>query len=132
MVLAWMLNEDEDALFCDLAETYHLFDWAAVPIPTLARLASGLRDDSRIVMKLGGQHVPLERLLLAMVADNTAYTAWANTKAAHDNPENVPERIVPALLGIKTGGNRKAVQSFKTAEEFEAKLASLRSRNVGN
>lgn len=123
-----MLNADEDAVFCDLAETYHLFDWSAVSVPTLARLASGLRDDSRIMLKLGGQRVPIERLLLAMVADNTAYTAWANTKAAHDNPESVPERIVPIMLGKQTVGNRKAVQSFRTAEEFEAKLAKLRSQ----
>lgn len=123
-----MLNADEDAVFCDLAETYHLFDWSAVSIPTLARLASGLRDDSRIMLKLSGQRVPIERLLLAMVADNTAYTAWANTKAARDNPESVPERIVPIMLGKHTVSNRKAVQSFRTAEEFEAKLAKLRSQ----
>lgn len=123
-----MLNTDEDAVFCDLAETYHLFDWSAVSIPTLARLASGLRDDSRIMLKLSGQRVPIERLLLAMVADNTAYTAWANTKAARDNPESVPERIVPIMLGKHTVSNRKAVQSFRTAEEFEAKLAKLRSQ----
>lgn len=123
-----MLNADEDAVFCDLAETYHLFDWSAVSVPTLARLASGLRDDSRIMLKLGGQRVPIERLLLAMVADNTAYSAWANTKAAHDNPESVPERIVPIMLGKQTVSNRKAVQSFRTAEEFEAKLAKLRSQ----
>lgn len=123
-----MLNTDEDAVFCDLAETYHLFDWSVVSVPTLARLASGLRDDSRIMLKLSGQRVPIERLLLAMVADNTAYTAWANTKAAHDNPESVPERIVPIILGKKTVSNRKAVQSFRTAEEFEAKLAKLRSQ----
>lgn len=123
-----MLNADEDAVFCDLAETYRLFDWSAVSVPTLARLASGLRDDSRIMLKLGGQRVPIERLLLAMVADNTAYSAWANTRAAHDNPESVPERIVPIMLGRKTISNRKAVQSFRTAEEFEAKLAKLRSQ----
>lgn len=123
-----MLNTDEDAVFCDLAETYHLFDWSAVSIPTLARLASGLRDDSRIMLKLSGQRVPIEKLLLAMVADNTAYTAWANTKAARDNPESVPERIVPIMLGKHTVSNRKAVQSFRTAEEFEAKLAKLRSQ----
>lgn len=123
-----MLNADEDAVFCDLAETYHLFDWSAVSVPTLARLASGLRDDSRIMLKLSGQRVPIERLLLAMVADNTAYSAWANTKAAHDNPESVPERIVPIMLGKHTVSNHKAVQSFRTAEEFEAKLAKLRSQ----
>lgn len=132
MVLAWMMNADADALFCDIAETYHLFDWSSVPVTTLARLASGLRDNSRIVMKLSGAEVAFDKLLLAMIADNTGYTAWSNTQAAHDHPDKVPDKIVASLLGIKQKPSNKAVQSFRTAEEFEAKLASLRGRNVSN
>lgn len=127
-----MLNTDEDAVFCDIAETYHLFDWSTVSVTTLARLASGLRDSSRIMLKLGGQHVPIERLLMAMVADNTAYTAWSNTQGAHDHPDNPPERIVPVMLGMEQKKNSRTVQSFRTAEEFEAKLEKLRSGNVSN
>lgn len=127
-----MLNADEDAVFCDIAETYHLFDWSAVSVPTLARLASGLRDDSRIAMKLSGEKVPLKKLLLAMIADNTGYIAWANTQAAHDHPDQPPEKIVSAMLGIKSRSDHKTVKSFATVEEFEAKLAQLRSGYVSS
>lgn len=121
-----MLNADEDAVYCDIAETYHLFDWSQVSIQTLARLASGLRDESRIISRLSGQREPMTRLLLAMVADNTAYMAWVNTRAAQDHPDNPPERIVPVMLGMKQTRSSRAVQSFRTAEEFEAKLEKLR------
>lgn len=122
-----MLNTDEDALFCDIAETYHLFDWSAVSVQTLARLASGLRDDSRIVMKLSGMKVPMKRLLLAMIADNTSFVAWANTENAHNHPDSPPPKIVPAMLGIKKHENENSVQAFRSAEEFEKRLAELRS-----
>ena len=43
-----MLAADRDALICDLAETYHVLDLTALPVPLLATLAAGLRGDSRI------------------------------------------------------------------------------------
>ena len=54
-----MLSEDRDAVICDLAETYHILDYKAVPVQTLATLCAGLRDDSRIKMHLSGfNYVP--------------------------------------------------------------------------
>ena len=61
---------DEDALICDLAETYRIYDWKALPLVTVARCASGLRDDARIIMKLAGQTISSEKLMLAMITDN--------------------------------------------------------------
>lgn len=43
-----MIATDEDALICDLAETYHVFDYRGLPLKTAAALASGLRNDARI------------------------------------------------------------------------------------
>lgn len=43
-----MILTDEDALICDLAETYHVLDYRALPLKTAAALASGLRADARI------------------------------------------------------------------------------------
>ncbi|MBO7722484.1 MAG: hypothetical protein J6S27_01735 [Thermoguttaceae bacterium] len=31
-----MVREDETALICDLAETYHILDWRALPLRTAA------------------------------------------------------------------------------------------------
>jgi len=43
-----MIATDEDALVCDLAETYHVLDYRMLPLKTAAALASGLRSDARI------------------------------------------------------------------------------------
>ena len=38
-----MLNAGEDELVCDFAETYHILDLRALPVPLAATLAWGLR-----------------------------------------------------------------------------------------
>lgn len=61
MTLAVMLSEDEDAFICDMAETYHILDYRALPVTLLATLASGLRENSRIKMKMAGaNYIPPE------------------------------------------------------------------------
>lgn len=128
-----MLTTDEDALICDLAETYHIFDWTALPLVTVARLASGLRDDARIMMKLSGQKVSTEKLLLAMIADNTGFVAWSKTEAAEKHPGRPPERIAPILLGVaEPAANRNKVMSFSSPEAFEKALADIRSNANGS
>lgn len=69
LTLIWMLRTDRDALICDLAETYGIFDYRALPVPLLATLASGLREDSRIKMRLSGQTVTRTEMLLAAAVD---------------------------------------------------------------
>jgi hypothetical protein len=62
-----MLSTDRDALICDMAETYHVYDMRALPTKTVATLACGLREDSRIKLKMAGvdyypSFVPLMRI----------------------------------------------------------------------
>lgn len=60
-----MLSADRDALICDMAETYHIYDVRALPVKMLATLACGLRDDSRIKLKItGATHYPPFVLLM--------------------------------------------------------------------
>lgn len=47
-----MLATDRDALICDLAETYRVLDYRALPVELLATLAAGLRQDARIWQKI--------------------------------------------------------------------------------
>lgn len=60
---------DKDALICDLAETYHILDYRALPVPLLATLCSGLRDDSRIKMRLAGINEISNEVILINIAD---------------------------------------------------------------
>ena len=43
-----MIAIDEDALICDLAETYQIYDYRRLPVQTVAVFSLGLRDNSRI------------------------------------------------------------------------------------
>lgn len=70
MSLAVMLSTDEDLFICDMAETYHILDYRALPLKLVATLASGLREDSRIKMKLAGfNYIPAEVVLPRMADD---------------------------------------------------------------
>lgn len=113
-----MIRADETALICDLAETYGVMDWRALPLQTAAALSSGLRDDSRIKMKISGMPADRLTLLLAVMADRLGFLAWAKTKDA-EKGKNRPKSIVAALMH-KDEEPDKDFRTFRTPEEFEA------------
>lgn len=64
MTLAAMVSKYEDEFICDMAETYHVFDYEALPVDLLVVLACGLRDNSRTKLKISGvKHIPLELVI---------------------------------------------------------------------
>ena len=64
-----MIEADEDALICDLAETYGIFNYRSLPPRLVATLAAGLRDGSRIATVMTDMKVSITDTLLAIVAD---------------------------------------------------------------
>lgn len=118
-----MISLDRSALICDLAETYGILDWKAVPVATLALLAVGLRENSRIKMRLSGRNVPVEHLLLAATLDRISTLVWFQTEDG-EKGINRPKSMVDILQGDtqETGGD---VQSFETTEEFEQQWQSI-------
>lgn len=111
-----MVRLDEDALICDLAETYHIYNYRELPPLQVAIFACGLNDESRIKMKMLARRVPTDRLILAAIADHLAFIAWSKTKDAKDNI-NRPKRLVPVLLGESINDDND-VQAFDTVEDF--------------
>ena len=77
-----MLAVDRTALICDLAETYGILDYKVLPVETLAALSVGLRENSRIKMKLSGAKVKPDFLLLAAAVDRLSLLVWSKTKDA--------------------------------------------------
>lgn len=117
MILAGMIRTDETAMICDLAETYGVYDWRALPPKTAAALAAGLRDDSRIKMKISGMPVDRMTLLAAVIADRLTFLAWAQTKDGVKG-RNRPQSILARLMN--TGGEpKKDYNVYRTPEEFE-------------
>ena len=64
-----MLSNYPDELTCDMAETYGVFDIYRLPVRTLATLAVGLRDDSRVMMAKSGRLADDKTVMLSYIAD---------------------------------------------------------------
>ena len=111
-----MIIEDRDALLCDFAETYHIYDLRALPLRTMAALACGLRDDARIMMKIRRQTVSIDRMLSAAAVDRLALLAWQNTKDGQHN-RNRPRSVLDELMGKAETSNEKII-AFETGAEF--------------
>jgi len=120
-----MLRTDETALICDLAETYGVLDWRALPLKTAAALSAGLRDDSRIVMKISGRKVPNDTALLAAAVDRLSLLVWSKTKDA-EKGRNRPDSILQSLIGAgKEKKKDKGFTVFASVEDFEAARRQL-------
>jgi len=116
MTLAGMLAYDREALICDLAETYHILDYKSVPVEVLSILAAGLRDDSRIKVKMSGSKISLDRLLMARMVDSLALLVWSKTEDAQKG-RNKPKMITELLTAEP---KEEAVKTYSTPEEFES------------
>lgn len=114
-----MIDLDEDALICDLAETYHIYDYRSLPLQLVATLSAGLRDDSRIKLKAAGVPVSQDTLLLASIADRVEMFRCSFIKDAKQ-----PESFLRAFLGDEEKKNN-SVTAFNSAEEFDRRYAEL-------
>ena len=110
---------DEDALICDLAETYQVLDYRSLPVKLVATLSAGLRDDARIKLRAADSSVGLDTIILAAIADNLTMLRAGMDKKNKGKPFLFSE----ALRGEK---KKQKVRGFRTAEEFEAALKRIR------
>lgn len=116
-----MIATDEEALICDLAETYHIYDYKSLPLSRVAIFAVGLKGNSRIKMKMSGLKYPLDTLLLASVVDRLSMLVWQKTKDAVDG-RNLPESMLSRLLGTE---DNRDTEVFSTPEEFERRREEI-------
>ena len=117
MALARMIVTDEDALICDLAETYHIYDYRRLPVLTVAVFSLGLRPNSRIKMIMSGNRITLEESLLACAVDRLSILACQKTKDVSKGT-NMPQSILEKLLGIDERKSESDTQTFSSGEEF--------------
>ncbi|MCQ2087970.1 MAG: DUF5361 domain-containing protein [Bacilli bacterium] len=90
------MSLDEEAVICDFAEYYHIYDYKQLPLETVAILVYGLRDYSRIKMKISDTRLNVEQTLLATIADSLSFIAWSKTEDARRN-QNRPKSILQSL-----------------------------------
>lgn len=109
-----MRASDKDALLCDFAQYYHIYDLDALAPGYAAVLACGLPEDSRIMKKKAGTNAGLKELLLAAIVDNLR--CIKNGLAGTNDSQQ-------SLVSLLTGTPQKSETGqagFDTPEEFEA------------
>ena len=116
-----MIALDEDALLCDMAETYHIYNMYEMPALYIATLAKGLRENSRIVMAINGLKVDVKTLLLAHIADNSAINVWFQTEDGQKG-QNRP----PSMVKILTGKAEEKI-GFESGDDFDEEWRRLTS-----
>lgn len=114
-----MLRADRDKLVCDLAETYGVFDYQALPARTLAALAAGLREDSRSKMHLGGRKATRVETLLAAAVDGLNRISWLLSAVCPQEGER-PRSILRAILEDTEPENADGAVAFDSPEAYEA------------
>ena len=110
-----MIKIDKEALICDLAETYHIYDYKQLPLTTIAVFSVGLRNNSRIKMKMNNQPVDIDTLLLAGISDKVSTLLWWQTKDGQKGI-NRPESLVEVVTN--TQPKEKNVIAFNSGEDF--------------
>lgn len=116
-----MLDTDRTALICDLAETYGVYDMDALPVATLAALAAGLREDSRIIMKMTGATLSSTQMLLAGIMDGVNLLCWLNSS---DGQKGI-NRPVPVMEQLQGAAKKRDIAQFESGEDFETKRKQI-------
>lgn len=117
-----MVAAGEDDLTCDFAETYHIYDWRGLPADYAAVLAIGLRDNSRIKMRLSKTRISVDTMLSAIQADALQTLIWFKTKDGAKN-RNRPASILSALMGVDRHGSD--AETFASGEDFERRRKAI-------
>lgn len=113
MSLAGMICFDRPALECDMAETYGIYDLRSLPTKTIATLASGLRGDSRIRMKMRGETALRTDIAIAMIYDLLSEMLYAEGRM-----KQKPDSMVEALSGI-SNDKVSEYEGYDTVEAYE-------------
>lgn len=109
-----MIAFDEDAVICDLAETYNIYDYRSLPADLVATYVVGLRENSRIKTAMNGMKMPLDEYLMAAIFDAVNWLCYTHT--TNNTP---PQRILDILLERKEDKHNDDYIVFNSAEEFE-------------
>lgn len=116
-----MILTDEDALVCDFAQYYRIYDFRALPVTYAATLACGLEENSRIMRKLAGADYDLKTMLLISTVDILRLLWWAKTE---DGAKNI-NRPVSIFEKNKVHANEETV-AFETGEDLLKELQKRR------
>lgn len=120
-----MIAIDEDALICDLAETYQIYNYRSLPCRLVATFSCGLRENARIKLKINKMKVDTDTLLLALAVDRLSMLTYFKTKDA-EKGINKPTLIAPSFMDTE---DSKEIKGFDSAEDFENERLKIIGRS---
>ena len=123
-----MIKTDEEALICDLAETYRIYEYRQLPAYQAAVFSVGLREDSRIKQAMSGNQASFDTLLSAAMLDRLTTLVWFKTSDGQKG-RNRPESIAAKLTGAVEQERMEMV--FDSGEEFEKMKQEIIGKNGG-
>lgn len=101
-----MLKINEEAVICDLAETYNIYDYKSLDLNYIAILVLGLRDNSRIKLQMADMSVTLDQMLLGALVDRLTLLLCGGK----DTPNLITD--------IFSKKESEKIRGFDTGEEF--------------
>lgn len=104
-------------------EYYKILNYRDIQPDVLGVLVFGLRDNSRVKMKLIDSKLTIDQNFMAMMVDALNFLVWSKTDNARRN-RNRPQSILDKINNINNNG--KECKGFRTAEEFNEALARIR------
>lgn len=113
MLLADIMNDSEDLMICDLAETYGILDYKQIKPNILATLVLGLPRDSRIMMKISKAKLGYLDSVLALIFDCLQVIAY---NQGHKKGAKKPESL---FKKITAEDKKDEYMTFTSPEEFE-------------
>jgi hypothetical protein len=104
-------------LTCDLAETYHLFNYKDLPPTKVAVLIFGLGAKSRIYKKMQGIQEISDYLLLPSIHDRLSEIEYFLIR---DRNMEMPTRLVDLVLGRKEemGSKKDTCKTYMSVDDF--------------
>ena len=101
-------------MICDLAETYGIFDYQELPPRLVATLVVGLRDNSRVKMKLAGARLTMDQMLLALILDSINLLRWGRSRKRGAKPKSVYKLLTEEKK------QKDELKAFRSPEDYEA------------
>lgn len=108
-----MIRQDEDALICDFAETYHIYDYRSLPLRLVATLAAGLGDTSRIITNTTEAKASTTNTILAIIADHLG-----SIRKLLGDKTDLPS-VTGALYKVEEKPEKDKPKAFKSGIEFD-------------
>ena len=108
----------EDALICDFAQYYHVYDLDSLNVRTAAILACGLPKESRTLKTLRKEKVDQNTMLMASILDTCRNIEYGVFQSHSKKKIKKPKSVVQKLLGIDQD-KKEEVKGFSSGDAFE-------------